>query len=443
MTRLVLAAVLYLLAAGVSAGPLEELLEQTRADLDRERSELAEREARFLAEREAQASLLAEAREQLASTRADSDRLRATLDANAARLDAQQAAVAEQAGDVAELQDVFRRLAGEIAVIIAESPVSASARERVHLARELADRDALPDSAALEQLWDLTLSHLVAARRIDTSGAPVITADGSEQVQQVTRIGPFTAWSEAGFLRYLPESGRFVAPARQPGVQPASIMREFVASGQAVTAGMVDPTRGALVSLLGQRASLAERIRQGGPVGYVIMALGAAGLGIALWRFGQLRRLRRHMQAAEAGASEQGPMAALLQVAREHPGVDAETLGLQLDEAIIAQTPRIQQGVGFIALLAGIAPLLGLLGTVTGIIETFQAITLHGTGDPRLMSGGISRALITTVMGLLVAIPMFLLHSLLSERSAGLLARLDERAAGLVADRAAREMPGA
>nr|MDJ0868637.1 MotA/TolQ/ExbB proton channel family protein [Myxococcota bacterium] len=213
----------------------------------------------------------------------------------------------------------------------------------------------------------------------------------------------------------------------------------FAGSPAADAVAIVDPTRGALIALLGQRADLRERIRQGGVIGYVIIGVGIVGLLNATRRIVELARLRRQIPGTNAAADGSGadsPVGRLIAVAAEHADADAETLGLRLDEAILTETPRLRRGISFVAMLAGIAPLLGLLGTVTGIIETFQAITLYGTGDPRLMSGGISQALVTTVMGLLVAIPMFLLHNLLNERSNDLVTLLDERAAGLVAERA-------
>jgi len=110
-----------------------------------------------------------------------------------------------------------------------------------------------------------------------------------------------------------------------------------------------------------------------------------------------------------------------------------ELLQLKLDEAVLAEIPALERGNSLIKLLAAIAPLLGLLGTVTGMILTFQAISLFGSGDPKLMAGGISQALVTTVLGLVVAIPLLFSHSVIAYLSRSMIQRLDEQCAGVLA----------
>ena len=127
------------------------------------------------------------------------------------------------------------------------------------------------------------------------------------------------------------------------------------------------------------------------------------------------------------------PLGRILSVYSDKIAQDVETLSLKLDEAILRETPSIERGLITLAILAAVAPMLGLLGTVSGMIETFQSITLFGTGDPKLMSGGISQALVTTELGLAVAIPMLLIHSALSSKSNRLIQILDEESAAIVA----------
>ncbi|MGL5069817.1 MAG: MotA/TolQ/ExbB proton channel family protein, partial [Aeromonas salmonicida] len=126
----------------------------------------------------------------------------------------------------------------------------------------------------------------------------------------------------------------------------------------------------------------------------------------------------------------------VLTVAEQHPELSMETLELRLDEAILQETPRMERGIGMVKVIAAIAPMLGLLGTVTGMIGTFQAITQFGTGDPKIMAGGISMALITTVQGLVAAIPLILAHSLLQSRFTELSNVLEQQVAGILAERA-------
>jgi biopolymer transport protein ExbB len=427
-------------AAPATAGPLDELLETLRSERQRQGSELAEREARFRAARDERETLLTQARATLEDTRRESDRLREAFDANQTRLREQQETLSERTAHLGDLQSVIQQMAADVLAVAGESMSNAGGKDRLEPIALLSRSSELPDVQQLESLWDLMLEEMVASQQVTQQRLPVIGADGIESTIDVLRLGPFTAWAEGRFLRYLPEAGRFLVPLRQPSTDLRGQMARFAADPGAGGIAVIDPTRGALLSLLGQRADLEERVRQGGVIGHVILGLGGLGLLMALLRFIGITRVRRQMERSvrKDEATQGDPLGRLIMVAASNPQLDAEALGLRLDEAVLAEAPRLLRGISFIALLAGIAPLLGLLGTVTGIIETFQSITLYGTGDPRLMSGGISQALVTTVMGLVVAIPMFLLHNLLNERSNELVARLDEQAAGLVAERSAR-----
>ncbi|HAZ61975.1 MAG TPA: flagellar motor protein MotA [Gammaproteobacteria bacterium] len=432
-------AALAALGGGVQAGPLDELLEALRTERAEQAIALSGREARFRAELDQRKQILEEARAELARERAESDRLRAAFDANQQKLREQETVLAERTADLGDLGSIIRQVAGEVAAITAESMAGAHDPARSQAATVLVQGKDLPTLAEVEGLWSLMLEEIAAGQRIRRDSLPIVAADGLKRPVEVTRVGPFTAWADGTFLRYLPDTAGFLSPARQPSARLRAVMAGYHA-GQANEV-VIDPTRGSLIALEGQRADLRERLHQGGVIGYVILGLGAVGLLAALLRMLNIGLVRARMDGSRrhGQASENNPLGRLIRVSRDNPGLDAEALGLRLDEAVLAETPRLQRGIGFVALMAAIAPLLGLLGTVTGIIETFQAITLFGTGDPRLMSSGISQALVTTVMGLVVAIPMLLLHNLLHERSGELVARLDEQAAGLVAERAAGE----
>ena len=114
------------------------------------------------------------------------------------------------------------------------------------------------------------------------------------------------------------------------------------------------------------------------------------------------------------------------------------TLELKLAEAVLSEPPKLEQGLTLLKIIAAVAPLMGLLGTVTGMIITFQAITIFGAGDPKAMAGGISSALVTTVLGLLVAIPTVLLHTVVNGRSQRIIHVLNEQATGIVAEHSER-----
>jgi biopolymer transport protein ExbB len=214
---------------------------------------------------------------------------------------------------------------------------------------------------------------------------------------------------------------------------------------QGATSGVVnmalDPSRGGILGLLVQTPSFRERVDQGGIVGYtIILIIAPLGLLICIERFLYLMivgaRVNRQLKSDTPNANN--PLGRVMTVYLENQHDDVETLQLKLDEAVLKDVPRLERGLPSIKVLAAVAPLLGLLGTVTGMIKTFQAITLFGTGDPKLMAGGISEALVTTVEGLVTAIPLVLLHSLLTGRSNRLVQILDEQSAGFIAEIAER-----
>jgi biopolymer transport protein ExbB len=186
------------------------------------------------------------------------------------------------------------------------------------------------------------------------------------------------------------------------------------------------------------RPNLQERIQQGGLVGYLIIALGIIGLLIALERMVVLGIASRKVtsQLNSDTPSQDNALGRVLSVHDANKAADTETLELKLSEAIFKETPALNRALLFLKIISVVAPLMGLLGTVTGMINTFQAITLYGTGDPKLMAGGISQALVTTVLGLTVAIPMVLLHTLVSGRSRRIVQVLQEQSAGIIATHA-------
>ena len=189
-----------------------------------------------------------------------------------------------------------------------------------------------------------------------------------------------------------------------------------------------------------QSPSLAERIAQGKEVGYVIITLGVVAILIAIWRLLALSATsaKVNRQAKNLENPGNNPLGRVLKIAHDNPESDVESLELKLGEQILKETPKFNIALPFLKIISVVAPLLGLLGTVTGMIITFQAITLYGAGDPKLMAGGISTALVTTVLGLCVAIPTVFLHTLVQSRAKRLTQILQEEAAGMLSERAER-----
>jgi biopolymer transport protein ExbB len=138
-------------------------------------------------------------------------------------------------------------------------------------------------------------------------------------------------------------------------------------------------------------------------------------------------------QTASSQPSSKNPLGRIMSVYAAHSNVDPETVEKKIDEAIIRETSRLESLLWLVKVVSVAAPLLGLLGTVTGMIQTFQAITLFGTGDPKLMAGGISEALVTTMIGLFVAIPLVMLYAALTSTVRRITDVLDEQSVGMVA----------
>lgn len=413
---------------------LDALVEQVRRERTLEKQENLERERKFRESHQEQQRLLAEARAKLQAAEKRSEELKSIYEKNEREISSQNSILSQRMGSLGELHGVVRQIANDVDSTIDTSLVSAQKPDRDELLDQLAASKELPAIAQLEELWHVVLDEMAEAGKVVTFPAKIITSTGDELQQDVTRVGVFNAVSNGRFLRYLPESDHLIEPGRQPSERFQSMARELEQASGGMIPFPVDPTRGAMLALLVQVPDLKTRIQQGGIIGYMIIAIGIIGLLIALKRFIVLSSIDRKIRAQmNDNTPGDNPLGRIMAVYKANPDADTETLGLKLDEAILKETPVLQKGLRIIALLGEIALLMGLLGTVTGIIETFQSITLFGTGDPRVMSGGISMALVTTVQGLITAIPLLLIHGYLSSRSNRLIHVLDEKSAAFVA----------
>jgi biopolymer transport protein ExbB len=269
--------------------------------------------------------------------------------------------------------------------------------------------------------------------------APVERANGEKQDLEVVRVGVFNAVADGNFLDWDPSKSRtnLIELARQPSARFQSMAQslENAAPGEVVDMS-VDFSRGQILRAVVQSKSPIERVQEdGGIVGYVIIGVGILGLLLCLWKaivlYSTGAKINRQLKTETPNKAN--PLGRVMSIYADSPESDIETLELKLDEAILRESAPLESGLSFIKVLYVVAPLLGLLGTVVGMIATFQMITLFGTGDPRMMAGGISTALVTTVLGLTVAIPLTLLHSFLQGKSKALVQVLEEQAAGIIA----------
>lgn len=340
----------------------------------------------------------------------------------------------EQAsGDMNEIFAVTRQGASDAVKLLADSSVQGQYPERLAALKALAQDKQVPDRAALALLPASLLQEIRESGLVAQFNGKVLDAQGAASEQPLTRVGSFALFGGAGYLQ---ASAEGLTPVL--GL-PGAVQSELTAyQGKEGEALPLDPSHGVLLEMLAQAPTFWQQVQQGGQVGAIIVLLAVIGLGIAgvrLWTLSrELGRVRRQLKSGEYHADN--ALGRVLTVADQHPELSMETLELRLDEAILQETPRLERGIGMVKVIAAIAPMLGLLGTVTGMIGTFQAITQFGTGDPKIMAGGISMALITTVQGLVAAIPLILAHSLLQSRFTELSNVLEQQVAGILAERA-------
>jgi biopolymer transport protein ExbB len=413
---------------------VDALVESVRQEALREAAYDEERIRRFLDEREQQQALLADARAQLAAANRLADQLRSEYEDNERTLTEYELSLQERAGDLNDTFAIVRQAALSADGVMGSSLVAAEETDRSTFLFDLGKGETPPSIDDIKRLWTMIMSEISESGKVVNFNATVIKPQGDEVSQVVSRAGVFNSVSEGAFLRYLPASGKLVELSRQPAPRFQSMASEL----QNATSGMVgmalDPSKGAILSLMVQSPDLGERVDQGGAIGYLILVLGAIGVIIVIQRgIGNLLA-RKAIDGHASGAkkNEKNALGRLQKIVDEMSGQGTEAVGVRLDEQLAEESSRLNRGLPTVAVLAAVSPLLGLLGTVTGMIETFQSITLFGTGDPKLMSGGISQALVTTQLGLAVAIPLVLFHSLLVGRANRIVERLGKYSSDLL-----------
>jgi len=439
-TRLMIALAMLFGAAGIShaqdaAQSLDELLKAVREQGTQSAAENKRREQEFREKRNEQKAILDRTKAELRAEEARSERLKKQFDQNERELEELSETLRIRVGDMGELFGVVRQVAGDTKGMIDNSLTSAQFRDRGSIANRLAEARRLPSISDLRALQTLLLEEMIESGKVVRFMSEVEDASGLKAEEDVVRIGVFNAINADGFLTFDNSDASLRELPRPPADRYVNLARDFFVATSGNVAMAIDPSRGALLSLVIQTPSLIEQINQGGSVGYAIIIIGIFGLAIALYRLIVLNLVGSKMnhQLKAGDVSSNNPLGRVLSVYVEGKNLALETLELKLDEAIMRETPMLESMQGTIKVFAGIAPLMGLLGTVVGMIRTFQTITLFGTGDPKLMAGGISQALVTTVEGLIVAIPLVFMHALISAKSRALIEILEEQSAGIIA----------
>ena len=420
------------------AANLDELLEKVKIEAVTQTAEFKKREAEFLKEKNKQQALLRKAQAELNALEKESVRLIGVFEKNDKELAKVEQELNIAMGTLGEMFGVVRQVAGDLKGQMETSVVSAQIHGRKAFAADLAESKSLPNIPKLEKLWYELQREMTETGKTTQFKATVVKTDGEKKEQMVTRVGAFNLVSDGIYLNYQPSTGQIVELGRQPSSRFTGYIDDLEEAKTGYEGFAIDPSRGSLLSMLVRAPSFFERIQQGGLVGYVIIALLFLGIGLVVERVKTLKAEGDKIKAQMTSktASSDNALGKIMLAFEQNKSADLETLELKMDEAILKSTPPLEKGIGTVKILAAVAPLLGLLGTVTGMIATFQSITLFGTGDPKLMAGGISQALITTVLGLVCAIPLLLMHNVVASKSKGLVQILEEESAGLIASRA-------
>ncbi len=414
---------------------LEELLKLVKTDKIRQSKTNAKRVDTFRRERNNQRALLNQAKAEQRREEARTDRLKAEFDSNTKKLAELTEAKILKAGSLGEMIGVVRQVAGESAARFRRSIVSSQFPGRHTFLEELAQATVFPEIPAIRQLWVEIQNEMTEQSKIVKFTTEIVNRDGRKEQRTISRVGGFNLVSNGEYLVFQAGTQNINQLLSQPNGDFVNTIEPYLAASTGVERLAIDPSGGTILTIEVQRESWPERVEKyAGVVGYAIFGVLGVGLLIVLERLITLMSLRGKMRAqAKSSTPGNNPLGRIMAVYLANKDDDTENLELKLDEAVLKETPRIERGITIIKVFAAVAPLMGLLGTVTGMIETFQSITLYGAGDPKVMAGGISSALITTVLGIVAALPLILLHSVVSGVAKGLNHMLEEQSTGLIA----------
>jgi biopolymer transport protein ExbB len=436
-----LALCLALLAAPARAAEtLEELLQQTKDARAIEARAHAAREAEFLADRDRQKALMEEAKRARDAAQAQSQALSARFDANEIELNELETLLKAREGNLGELFGVTRQVAGDLSSVVFNSLISAQHPGRDAFFLKLAKSKALPSIADLERLWFEMLQEMTETGRVVRFPAEVVSPAGDKSQTEVIRVGGFLAMADGKYLEFEPGTDTLTVLPRQPGSDLLELADGVSEARSGYVRSVVDPSRGVLMALYVQRPGVWERIAHGEAVGFVILAVGTIGALCALYQLVYLVRVRlavrRQLRELDRPTSD-NPLGRVLAAFRGDPArveEDAEVVELRISEAVLRETPRLERFQAFLRLAVAAGPLLGLVGTVIGMIITFQSITESGSSDPKLMAHGIGQAMIATVLGLGIAIPLLFANAGLASLSDGIVQILEEQSTGILAE---------
>ncbi|MCB2225645.1 MAG: DUF3450 family protein [Desulfarculaceae bacterium] len=449
----ILSAALLLAAAPALAADFDQAAKDTAADLATAKQEAATAQQSIAQEKAAMTARLKELSARLAAEKKALAAAREGL-AQASREKAELGRkLAETSGDLKELAGHVRAGARELLALAERSPSTAQSPGRLEELRGYLNKSRFPGLSDISKLLDLYFAEMAASGQIARWRGPLVDRQGREVSADIVRLGSFTtlykSGDELGFATLGPASGRLLAAGGDPSWLLGRDITAYL--DRQSPAAPMDISGGAALRQLSRSETAWERLQAGGPLVWPILAVALAALILIIERLFFLRRVRANTDQMMASVAEEvakGDFAAALEEVEKQPGRPtsnvlaaglahrgqaADVIDAGLSEAMLRELPRLERFLTTLKVLAAVAPLLGLLGTVTGMINTFQVITVFGAGDPRLMAGGISEALITTQLGLAVAIPILIASALLGRRVSRLAGDMEEKAVALAA----------
>lgn len=416
---------------------LDLLVESVKTSASIRAKEDRARLNKFLSDKNKQQSLLNQMKVKLNNEEDRSERLTKQYEDNDAALSDLEEQLTLKLGSFGELFGIVRQTAGESKGQFSLSLTNIEYPDRIDFLGDLAERKSLdlPTSAELERLWYEILNELNQSGKVKKYNTNILSKSGELVNRDIIRIGVFNSVSDGDYLNLVSEQNVLEYLAKQPEGSIRRSARRLQNNDVEYREVFIDPTRGSLLTKLIDRAGFFDRINQGGFVGYIILIILALGITMGVLQFLFLRNESKivNSELNSGKYSDSSTLGKLNSIYSKYKGENPEELEAQLEDVLARATPALEKNLSIIKLLAAVAPLLGLLGTVIGMIETFQSITLFGTGDPKLMAGGISQALVTTMLGLIAAVPLLFIHNILDSRSRSISQIYEEQAIGYVA----------
>lgn len=395
------------------------------------------REKRFMEDLKNQQAALDLLKKQIQEEELLSNTLREGIDAKEEELVLLDAKLKEANSELGELFGTVKQISTDLSVKVNTSLVSLEYPQRREFLKNILNQRTLPNIEQLEEIWRIMLQEIIEAGNIRKFSTKVLS-NASFEYQDVIRIGNFNIISKNAFLQYDSFNSVLIEPISQPNFAILSVLNRYFNSTNEISELIVDPTKGSLIEMISYKPTVQERIRQGGVIGYIIIVIGIVGILFAffkyIWLFVISIKVKRQLKNLDTKISN-NPLGRIINIYNDNKNLDATDLEYRIDEALYKETPALQGGFSMIKLFAAASPLLGLLGTVTGMILTFQSITMFGTSDPKLMAGGISQALVTTMLGLSVAIPLLFAHTVLNSKAKKIINILEQQSLSLIAKR--------